>query len=42
MTVTGDGSQTRSVCYVDDLIDGIVRMLHSGMPARSTSATPMS
>ena len=29
MTVTGDGSQTRSVCYVDDLIDGMVRMLHS-------------
>ena len=30
ITVAGDGSQTRSVCYVDDLIDGLVRLLHSG------------
>ena len=33
ITVTGDGAQTRSVCYVDDLVDGIVRLLwsaHSG------------
>lgn len=29
LTVAGDGAQTRSVCYVDDLIDGIVRLLHS-------------
>jgi dTDP-glucose 4,6-dehydratase len=27
MTVYGDGSQTRSLCYVDDLIEGIVRLL---------------
>lgn len=26
----GDGSQTRSFCYVDDLIEGIYRLLHSG------------
>ena len=26
MTVFGDGSQTRSFCYVDDLIEGIVRL----------------
>ena len=30
LTVAGDGSQTRSVCYVDDLIEGIIRLLHSG------------
>lgn len=30
VTVFGDGSQTRSVCYVDDLVEGIVRLLHSG------------
>ncbi len=30
LTVSGDGSQTRSVCYVDDLIEGLVRLLHSG------------
>src|SRR5499426_2624273 len=29
MTVFGDGSQTRSFCYVSDLIDGIYRLLHS-------------
>ena len=29
LTVAGDGSQTRSVCYVDDLVDGVVQMLHS-------------
>src|SRR6202035_3683597 len=27
LTVYGDGSQTRSLCYVDDLIGGIVRLL---------------
>ena len=30
ITVHGDGSQTRSFCYVDDLIEGIVRLLRSG------------
>jgi dTDP-glucose 4,6-dehydratase len=29
LTVFGDGSQTRSFCYVDDLIEGIVRLLNS-------------
>jgi UDP-glucuronate decarboxylase len=29
ITVFGDGSQTRSFCYVDDLIDGMVRMMHA-------------
>ena len=29
ITVYGDGSQTRSFCYVDDLIDGIIRMMHA-------------
>jgi dTDP-glucose 4,6-dehydratase len=29
MTVFGDGSQTRSFCYVDDLVDGIYRLLLS-------------
>jgi dTDP-glucose 4,6-dehydratase len=31
MTVAGDGSQTRSVCYVDDLVEGIVRLLRSSL-----------
>jgi UDP-glucuronate decarboxylase len=29
ITIYGDGSQTRSFCYVDDLIDGLVRMMAS-------------
>lgn len=29
LTIYGDGSQTRSFCYVDDLIDGIVRLAWS-------------
>jgi len=30
LTIYGDGSQTRSFCYVDDLIDGIVRLFERG------------
>jgi len=29
ITVYGDGSQTRSFCYVDDMIDGLVRLMNS-------------
>jgi len=29
ITVYGDGSQTRSFCYVDDLIDGLVKLMNS-------------
>ncbi len=29
ITVYGDGSQTRSFCYVDDMIDGIIKMMNS-------------
>jgi UDP-glucuronate decarboxylase len=29
ITIHGDGQQTRSFCYVDDMIDGIVRMMES-------------
>jgi dTDP-glucose 4,6-dehydratase len=31
LTVAGDGSQTRSVCYVDDLVEGILRLAGSGL-----------
>lgn len=31
ITVQGDGSQTRSVCYVDDLIEGALRLLFSDL-----------
>ena len=29
LTLFGDGSQTRSFCYVDDLIDGMIRLMNS-------------
>lgn len=29
ITIYGDGSQTRSFCYVDDLVEGIVKMMNS-------------
>jgi len=29
LTVYGDGQQTRSFCFVDDLVEGIIRLLHS-------------
>ncbi|HDQ44383.1 MAG TPA: SDR family oxidoreductase [bacterium] len=29
ITIYGDGSQTRSFCYADDLVEGMVRMMHS-------------
>ncbi len=29
ITIYGDGKQTRSFCYVDDLVDGMIRMMNS-------------
>ena len=40
LTVAGDGTQTRSVCYVDDLVEGIVRLLHSGHPGPMNIGNP--
>lgn len=31
LTVFGDGSQTRSFCYVDDLVDGMIRLMESSL-----------
>ena len=44
LTVYGDGSQTRSFCYVDDLVDGIVRLLMSDehMPVNIGNPVEMS
>lgn len=44
LTVYGDGAQTRSFCYVDDLVDGIVRLLYSDehMPVNIGNPVEMS
>ena len=41
LTVAGDGSQTRSICYVDDLVDGIVRLLLSDHPGPMNIGNPV-
>jgi dTDP-glucose 4,6-dehydratase len=40
LTVAGDGSQTRSVCYVDDLIAGILALADSGLPGPVNIGNP--
>jgi UDP-glucuronate decarboxylase len=30
ITIYGDGSQTRSFCYVEDLVEGLIRLMNSG------------
>ena len=41
LTIFGDGSQSRSFCYVDDLVDGIARMLASGQPGPVNLGNPV-
>ena len=40
LTVYGDGSQTRSFCYVDDLVRGLVAMLGSAEPGPVNLGNP--
>jgi len=40
LTVYGDGSQTRSFCYVDDLIEGIVQLFERGGPEPTNLGNP--
>jgi len=40
ITVAGDGSQTRSVCYVDDLVEGILRLARCGHPGPMNIGNP--
>jgi UDP-glucuronate decarboxylase len=40
LTVHGDGSQTRSLCYVDDLIEGIWRLLESDLTGPMNLGNP--
>jgi dTDP-glucose 4,6-dehydratase len=40
VTVTGDGSQTRSIQYVDDLVEGVWRLLRSDHPGPVNIGNP--
>ncbi len=40
ITVQGDGSQTRSLCYVDDLVDGALRLLFSDLAGPVNMGNP--
>jgi len=40
VTVYGDGSQTRSLCYISDLVDGIARLLKSSLNAPVNIGNP--
>ncbi|GAB2471994.1 UDP-glucuronic acid decarboxylase family protein [Streptosporangium sandarakinum] len=40
LTVTGDGSQTRSICYVDDTIEGILALADSDFPGPVNIGNP--
>src|SRR4029077_6605900 len=40
LTVFGDGSQTRSFCYVSDLVDGIYRLFQSHIPDPTKIGNP--
>jgi dTDP-glucose 4,6-dehydratase len=40
LTVAGTGTQTRSVCYVDDLVEGLVRLLRSGLAGPMNIGNP--
>jgi dTDP-glucose 4,6-dehydratase len=40
LTVTGDGRQTRSICYVDDLVDAVLAMTESDHPGPINIGNP--
>ncbi len=40
LTVAGDGSQTRSLCYVDDLVDGLLRFAGTAEPGPVNLGNP--
>ncbi len=40
ITVSGDGSQTRSLCYVDDAVEGLLRLVRWGHPGPMNPGNP--
>lgn len=41
ITIYGDGSQTRAFCYVDDLIEGLIRMMNSSITGPVNLGNPI-
>ncbi|MFC1629054.1 UDP-glucuronic acid decarboxylase family protein [Gemmatimonadota bacterium] len=41
LTIYGDGTQTRSFCYVDDLVDGLYRLFHSDRTIPTNLGNPV-
>src|SRR3989338_1833193 len=41
VTVFGDGSQTRSFCYVSDMVEGVLKLLFSGETAPTNIGNPV-
>lgn len=40
LTITGDGLQTRSLCYIDDLVEGVMRLVRSDHPGPVNLGNP--
>ena len=40
LTIYGNGSQTRSFCYVDDLIEGMIRLMNSNLVTPTNIGNP--
>ena len=40
LTVFGDGKQTRSFCYVDDLIEGMIKLMDSNLNSPTNIGNP--
>src|SRR5262249_6089707 len=40
ITLYGDGSQTRSFCYVDDLVEGLIRLMNTPFDCRQVPREP--
>lgn len=41
VTIYGDGSQTRSFCYVDDLVEGLIKLMNSDVSAPVNLGNPI-
>lgn len=42
ITIYGDGGQTRSFCFVDDLVEGLIRLMNNETEVSNTGSTTKS